>query len=139
MAKRFRAKPWPWPGDSLEQRARRVAIHYRELAIAIATSRLELDPATAINNMDWFWADHGITWQQPTASILNPDEQEWMTAPDLAAAISRTRKDIYNWARLGHITTRAGPDGTPEYNVKTVLEYQQKLNTRRKRRSADAK
>lgn len=54
-----------------------------------------------------------------------------MSAPDLANAIGRSRKDIYNWARLGHIEQRCGPDGAPEYNVGSVIAYQARLRQRR--------
>ncbi|WP_458608439.1 hypothetical protein [Mycobacterium sp. C3-094] len=54
-----------------------------------------------------------------------------MSAPDLAHAIDRSRRDIYNWARLGHIEQRTGPDGAPEYSVQSVIDYQRKLVQRR--------
>lgn len=51
--------------------------------------------------------------------------------PDLAHAIDRTRKDIYNWARAGHIEQRASADGTPEYRAADVIAYNNHLRTKR--------
>ncbi|BBY18271.1 hypothetical protein [Mycolicibacterium litorale] len=56
-----------------------------------------------------------------------------MSARDLAHAIDRTRKDIYNWARIGHIEQRCGPDGAPEYRVGSVIDYQRRLAKRNRR------
>jgi hypothetical protein len=67
----------------------------------------------------------------PRPDLLIDAEEEWMSARDLAHAIDRTRKDIYNWARLGHIEQRSGPDGAPEYLVSSVISYSNSLRARR--------
>ena len=120
--------PWPWPADSREDRAKRVARSYRQLIQDIAQHRCP-DPAGDLHRLDQRWATYGIHWLLPRPDMLNPDE--WMSAPDLAHFIDRTRRDIYNWARLGHIDQRTGPDGAPEYSVASVIDYQRKLAHRR--------
>lgn len=120
--------PWPWPGDSREDRAKRVALSYRSLIFDISQARIK-DPAGALRRLDAQWAQLGIHWTTPNPYPLEPDD--WLSAPDLAHAIDRTRKDIYNWARLGHIEQRCGPDGAPEYSVASVIAYLQKRRARR--------
>lgn len=128
--RRARNKPWPYPGQSREEKARTVAMSYRDLVFDISQGRCD-DPAGALHRLDWEWADYGVTWQVPSQAPL----EEWMTAADLANVLNRPRKDIYNWARLKHITQRAGPDGAPEYLVSTVIAYQAKLRDRRARKA----
>lgn len=125
---RVKIKPWPYPGDSREEKARRVAQSYRQLVIEIAQNRCD-DPAGALYRLDHCWADLGIYWPVPSDVPLDPDD--WMSAPDLAHAINRDRRDIYNWARLGRIEQRAGADGTPEYSVESVFRYSSELRRRR--------
>lgn len=126
--RRHRTKPWPWPADTREDRAKRVALSYRALILDITQGRCT-DPAGDLHRLDWHWSEYGITWTTPTQAPLDPDE--WMTAADLAIAINRPRKDIYNWAARGHIEQRCGPDGAPEYLVESVIAYQRKLHARR--------
>jgi hypothetical protein len=131
------AERWPWPGDSREDRAKRVALSYRDVLHHIARGHLDeyglpYDPAGELHRLDQHWADLGIYWHLPRpAMLIDPDE--WMGAPDLAFHIDRTPRDIYNWARRGHIVQRVGPDGAPEYSVASVIAYQRKQRARRRR------
>lgn len=128
---RWRTKPWPWPEDTREDKAKRVAISYRGLVQRIAQGGCE-DPAGDLHRLDQHWIDLDQHWQMPTHIDLFIDaEDEWWPARELAHALHRSRKDIYNWARLGHIEQRTGPDGTPEYSVASVTAYNDKLKARR--------
>lgn len=130
--RRFKPQRFPIPGLSREDQAKHVGRSYRDLVFRITQGQCD-DPAGELHRLDWYWADHGHTWPQPhRPDMLTGREDEWMPAPDLAAALDRPRKDIYNWARLGHITQRCGPDGTPEYLVSTVIDYQRRLTQRRR-------
>lgn len=124
------AKPWPWPGDTREDKAKRVALSYRGILQRITQGACE-DPAGDLHRMDEHWAQLGVHWPRPRPDLLIDNEDEWMSAPDLADALDRDRRDIYNWARLGHIEQRAGPDGAPEYSVSSVVAYNTKLRQRR--------
>lgn len=130
--RRYRTKPWPWPGDSREDKAKRVARSYRALAQRIAQNRCE-DPAGDLHRLDQHWDELDIHWHIPTPDLITgaAEDDEWWTAPDIAAAIDRDRKDIYNWARAGHIRQRCGPDGTPEYSTADVITYNTHLRQRR--------
>lgn len=130
MTRRWVQGRWPWPGDSREDKARRVAISYRELLFEISQGRCA-DPAGNLHRLDTRWSELGIFWHLPSRPDLLTDPDEWMRAPDLAHAIDRTRKDIYNWARRGHIQQRASADGEPEYLVGSVIEYHRTLRLRR--------
>jgi hypothetical protein len=125
--------PWPWPEDTREGRAQRIAHSYRQLIQDIAQGRCT-DPAGDLHRLDQKWANYGIMWHFPMLPDPLSDAAEWMSAPDLSAALNRPRKDIYNWARLGHIEQRTGPDGAPEYLTSSVIDYQRKLTTRRRKR-----
>jgi hypothetical protein len=130
MSPRQPSKPWFWPGATREDKAKLVARAYRQLLFDITQNRCD-DPAGELYRLDQQFTDHGIHWLNPTHPDLLGDPDEWMRAPDLAHILDRPRKDIYNWARLGHIQQRMSADGTPEYRVGSVLEYHQKLRQRR--------
>lgn len=118
----------PFIGMSREERAQRVARSYRTLVQQIAQGKCE-DPAGDLHRLDMQWQSCGVAWHMPRNKPIDPDA--WMSAAELAITLNRTRKDIYNWARLGHIEQRASADGAPEYSVASVLDYQRKLNQRR--------
>lgn len=126
-----RTKPWFWPGATREDKAKHVARQYRQLVIDIAAGHA--DPTAARQALDDELRDRGIHWLENAAVDLLDDPDEWMSAPDLAHHLDRPRKDIYNWARLGHIEQRCGPDGAPEYRVGSVIEYAKNLQRRRTR------
>lgn len=122
---------WPYPGDSREDKARRVAISYRQLVFDISQGSCD-DPAGELHRLDRKWEDHGLRWHlpwRPDQEVLDPEA--WLNATDLAHAIDRPRKDIYNWAHLGHIMQRTSADGTPEYHIGSVIDYQKQLRQRR--------
>ncbi|MCV7354481.1 hypothetical protein [Mycolicibacterium fluoranthenivorans] len=131
---RWRTRPWPWPEDNREDKAKRVALSYRGLVQRIAQGMCE-DPAGDLHRLDEHWASLDIHWTRPRPNLLNDADDEWMSARDIAHALDRTRKDIYNWARAGHIEQRCGPDGAPEYLVGSVKDYVTSLRTRRMNRS----
>lgn len=127
--RRISIEPWPFPGESREERAKTVARSYRKLLFAITQGQCT-DPAGELYRLDQRWLSHGVHWLQSTG--LSPlDGVEWMSAQEIAHALDRPRKDIYNWARLGHIEQRAAADGSPQYNVESVVDYHKKLRARR--------
>jgi hypothetical protein len=124
------------PGESREDRAKRVAKSYRQLVVDLAQHRY-LDPAHELARLDQRWAAEDVHWQIPGGADLLSDPEEWLSAPDLAHALGRTRKDIYNWARRGQIEQRVGADGGPEYLIGSVIAYQARLFARRAQAASD--
>lgn len=114
-------RPWPWAGDTGEDKARRVASFYRGLVQSIAQGRCT-DPAGDLHRLDQELKDLGIHWHMP-ASGPTYELDEWLPAADIAHYLQRNPRDIYNWARRGHIIQRAAADGSPEYLLRSVLEY----------------
>lgn len=121
-------KPYPWPEDSREERAQRVAHSYRDLVQRIAQGECD-DPAGDLHRLDQHWHGYGVHWHTPSDRPLDPDE--WLSATDMAHLIHRSRRDIYNWAARGNIEQRVSADGSPEYSVASVIAYQRKLVQRR--------
>lgn len=122
--RRWTVKPWPWPGDSREDKAKRIALSYRQLAADIIARKIH-DPATALASLDQRWAAHGHHWLNPPGELMDHTGlDEWQTAADLAHFLHRTPADIYRWARRGKIEQRVGADGSPEYSFPSAFEYQ---------------
>lgn len=130
--RRWNTKPWPWPGDSREDRAKRVALSYRQLVFDITQGRIE-DAAGELYRLDQEWAGYGVHWPIPGTQPVDPEE--WLTAADLAHLIDRTPADVYRWARRGNIQQRAGADGSPEYSIESALTYQRQQRQRRQSRA----
>lgn len=126
--KRWHVTPWPWLGDTREDKAKRVALSYRELIFDITQGRCT-DPAGDLHRLDQHWAQHGIYWPVPSQQILDPNE--WVTAAELAHLIDKSPTDIYQWARRDKIQQRTSADGTPEYSIASAVAY--KLARRQKR------
>lgn len=94
--------PWPWPGDTALDRARRIARGYRD---ALASA----DPATC-QRLDTAAAAVGETWlhDQPRLA-LDPDD--WYPAAAVAADLGVRAGRVRNWGYMQWvptITDRAG-------------------------------
>ncbi|RFZ41385.1 hypothetical protein DAVIS_02654 [Mycobacterium marinum] len=127
--RRWTVKPWPWPGDSREDKAKRVALSYRQLAFDIAQGRCD-DPAGDLHRLDQRWSSYGVYW--PVPNSIPVDLEEWLSAAELAHYVDRTPADIYRWARRGAIEQRTSADGAPEYLLRSALEYQRCQRERRR-------
>ena len=109
--RRWSVAPWPWPGDNATDKARHVASSYRTLCQRFADGKLH-NPTRAVSMLDEHWQRLGQFWIAPTEDL--PELDEWVSAADAAQLVSRTPKDIYNWAHLGHIEQRPDPEGAPD-------------------------
>ncbi|AMU58961.1 hypothetical protein [Mycobacteroides abscessus] len=131
-------KVWKWTGDSREDKAKRVALSYRQLLEDVAAGRIT-DPMQALIERDRYWQDLGVYWAVP--SVAPVDQEAWLSAADLvihlAHIVQLTEHQVRNWAYrrrkgLGDgITERTGPEGKPEYNVADVLAYLTRQRVRR--------
>lgn len=118
--RRWGIKAWPWPGDDAEDKAKRIALSYRQLVYDIAQGRID-DPAGELHRLDEHWAQFGHYWPRP--GPMPVDDDEWLCAADLAHLIHKTPADVYRWARRGKIEQRVGPDGAPEYSLASAHAY----------------
>lgn len=122
---------WPWPRDSREDRAKRVALSYRHLVETIASGELSDDIAinTALRTLDDRWCDLGAGWVRPTLAPLDLDA--WLTAAQMAKLFHQDPHTIYDWGRLGRLRVSI-QGGVRRYNVGDVVAYQQQRRLRRK-------
>lgn len=122
-------EPWPWPGDSREERAQRIANSYRGLLRDITQGRCP-DPAGALHRLDMKWRRYGVFWHMPTAAP-ELDPHEWVGTRDAAHYADRAEATIRVWAHRGLVTTRTGPDGSPQYLLGSLMDYAVKQRRRR--------
>ncbi|MFD6069395.1 MerR family transcriptional regulator [Amycolatopsis lurida] len=106
-----RRDPWPWPGDTPLDRARRIARTYRE-ALMIAA------PDTCVD-LDARCRDLGQTWVVPKPLSFGPDDL--LDAKEVADMCNVQPSTIRQWRRRG-LATQDTPDGL-RYRVADVLDY----------------
>lgn len=127
--RRWDVAKWPWIGDTPEDKAKRIALSYRQLVFDISQGAID-DPAGELHRLDEHWATYGHYWPRPGAVPVDADE--WLCAADLAHLIHKAPTDIYRWAARGRIQQRTGPDGAPEYSLASAHDY---LMQRRQKRA----
>lgn len=125
----LQVEDWPWPGDSREERAKRIARAYRELIFDITQGRCD-DPAGAMHRLDMKWRKYGVFWHMPTAAPPL-DENEWVNNRDAAHYADRAEATIRTWAHRGHIETRTGRDGSTQYLLGSLMAYAVQQRRRR--------
>lgn len=123
-------KVWRYPGDTAEDKAKRVALSYRR-------ALEQLDPeATAA--LDRQWQDQGVHWTVPSPVPIDADA--WMSAADIVSHLQhlvslnehQVRQMAYRKRKGGDgIIETVGADGRPQYNVGDVLEYLKRQRLRR--------
>jgi hypothetical protein len=114
---------WPWPTDSREDRARRVALSYRQLVELIISGQLA-DPGAALRRLDEKWQELAQGWVVPTAAPLDPEA--WLSPGELAELFHVDAHSFRNWHQRGHIRRmrRVSPGNCDWiYNVGDVISY----------------
>lgn len=103
---------WPWPADTLTDRARRIARSYRD---ALFTA----DPQRC-RQLDEQATHLGQGWVVPRILTVQPDDllTRWQAA-DYAGVKAKT---ITEWRRRG-LKVTATPDGD-RYRVADLIDYQ---------------
>lgn len=122
---------WPWPGDSREDMARRVALSYRAFCVLLLTKGTP-DPLNSLRDIDDQWSALGQNWILPSNSPLRLDD--WLSAKGMSELLSIPERWIYNWALRKHIR-QSSIDGKKVFNVGDVVEYERQ---RRIKRSGNA-
>lgn len=128
--RRWKTKEWPWPGDSPEEKAKRIALSYRQLVFDITQGRCN-DPAGDLHRLDQQWAEYGHYWPRPGPTPIYEEGEDWFTAADLAHLLDKSPVDIYRWASRGKIQQRTSADGSPEYSLSSARQYQFEVRARR--------
>jgi hypothetical protein len=118
---------WPWPRDSREDRAKRVALSYRHLVETFARANADTAMAAALAELDDRWCELGAGWVRPTGAL---DLDAWLTGADMAELFHQEPMTVYAWGRRGNIRVQV-VDGIRRYNVGDVVAYQRRRRLRR--------
>ncbi len=128
---------WRWPGDSREEKVKRVALSYRSLLEDVIAGKID-NPEQALADRDRFWQDYGQLWVVSSPAPVDTDA--WLSATDLvihlAHLVTLNEQQVRQWAyrkRKGKdgIDEDMANDGKPRYNVGDVLTYLKRQRTRR--------
>jgi len=125
-----RRSPWPHPGDTPLDRARRIA---QDLLRALH----QLDPACA-DTLAARAAELGETWLSPQPVLYN--DQDWITLDAAASYTNGTRDMIYKWTvrHPEQLPTRKDERGRLLVRVGAVLDIQRDQRIRRAERTRRA-
>lgn len=110
---------WPWPGDSREDKIKRVAHSYRN-ALKQAADDGNLTAAFQLELLDRQWAKRGITWHTPNPAPPDPDD--WVPARDAAMFADVNPDTIRQWGYRNLIRADHRGDGTPVYNIGDLMD-----------------
>ncbi|MBP2341103.1 hypothetical protein JOF41_007357 [Saccharothrix coeruleofusca] len=118
-----RRSPWPYPGDTPLDRARRVATTYRA-----ALTQLDPERAAAI---DREMTRLGEPWVAPQPLVFDLDAPH--RPRDLAELLGGglTPELVRQWRARGHIPDRRDDAGRPVNTPRDVLDYQAEQRRRR--------
>jgi hypothetical protein len=105
------AAGWPYPGDSVLARARRVGQAYR--------ARLHDADPDACAELDRLMAAWGQTWVVPRAQLHDLDD--WVGPTEAADLAAVDPAQLRVWRRRGRITGRQRADRSWEYRVRDVM------------------
>lgn len=114
--------PWPWPGDSVLDRARRVAREYRDALAATDPQRCAA--------LDQRVVELGQPWIVPQPVTVGPDDL--LTAEQLADYAQVGVRTINEWRRRG-LEAVDTVDG-PRYRPRDLIAW----DTRRRERRTGA-
>lgn len=114
---------WPWPGDSREDRAKRVALSYR-------TALLNHAPEAA-ETLDEHWISLEQGWVRPTNQPLRLDD--WLTEAEMADLLSISPKGVYMLGHRQRVRVHT-VNGVRLYCVADIVEYHQKRRLWRARK-----
>ncbi len=118
------AEQWPWLGDTQSDKARRVALSYRE-------ALRQVDPELC-DQLDAQFVRRGQAWVAPR---LDLDLQGSLPVADAADLIGVTVYAVYKWIRDGELESHTNDGGRIAVSVAAVLEV---ARARRQRRASRA-
>jgi hypothetical protein len=118
--RRWNVESWPHPEDGREDRPKRVALSYRQLAADIAQGNCP-DPVRELHQLDERWLRHGAFWVVPSFDPYDPTE--WVHAADAAHYADVEPGTIRKWAERGHIRVDHDHTGAPIYNIGDLRDH----------------
>ncbi|MCX8559792.1 hypothetical protein OS122_02615 [Mycolicibacterium mucogenicum] len=107
-------RPWPWPEDTREDKAKRVQGWYRDVLERVARGQCD-NPAGELYILDERCKELGVYWAVPSRDPYDADE--WVNAADAAHYADVLPGTIRKWAERGQIRVDHMHDGTPVYNI----------------------
>lgn len=107
----------PWPHDTVEERARRVAMSYRRV-IELATEGVITDLPTILSALDEQWVRYQCGWVAPTFAPLRPDD--WCTESEIAEMFYISPKTVYMWGYRDQIPVH-WINGQRHYHIQQVI------------------
>ncbi|WP_069164894.1 hypothetical protein [Nocardia altamirensis] len=111
--------PWPFPGDTALQRARKIAGSYRAALRQVAPERCaELDRRAVELGQDW------VAPVELPAHLVEHALDAELSAADIEHFWRIPASTIRTWVQRGLINSRPGADGSPRYLVRDVLARQ---------------
>jgi hypothetical protein len=119
---------WPWPGDTPLDRARRVALSFRN-----ALYEINPDAAMAIDDQVTEW---GELWVVPVVETI--DLQELVTIDVAAQHVGLTAKAVYEWVYKDWIEAHKGRDKRLRVRLGEAIELNRNLRVKRANRRRDA-
>lgn len=111
-----RRTPWPFPGDTPLDRARRCAYEYRAELLKLAPE--------AVHAIDQKLVNLGEPWVAPQPVILDLDAEHRPRALSELLGGTPTEETIRQWRSRGNIPDRKDDDNKPVNTVRDVLDYQ---------------
>ncbi|GAA1600643.1 hypothetical protein GCM10009764_25700 [Nocardia ninae] len=115
--------PWPFPGDTALQRARKVASSYRAALHTIDPQRCaELDERAVELGQGW------VAPVELPAHLAEYALDAELSAADIEHFWRIPASTIRTWAHRGLIASRPALDGSPRYVVGEVLRRNSRLS-----------
>lgn len=119
---------WPWPGDTPLDRARRIALSYREALYA-----RDPDAGMALDDQSQQWGEH---WVSPV--VDNIDLEAWVTVDVAASHVGLTAKAVYQWVYNGDLPAKKCNDKRVRVKLIDALDVNRELRQRRASRTRGA-
>lgn len=119
-------RPWPFPGDTPTDRARRIAQSYRAELMLVAPEVAERVDARAV-----LFGEHWVTGRLATT-----DMDTMLPARPMAELVGEEGPDVIRqWATRGKIPRYRDGDGRTVYRVGDVVDHQAEQRRRRAQRA----
>lgn len=109
----------PPPGWSQQDIDRFVGMSYRTLVVRAIAG--EVDAATALADLDRYYMNASITWPMPTLAVR--DDEEWLTAEEIARECAVAVLTVYTWADRGRWKRVKKPGERTRYRWGDVKAY----------------